>query len=79
MYDAVLDIPHADPITKDKKDGTTPTEDGMKRYFEAVRKAIDQEAPLKAGEAFDRIFYDASVWRAPMNGCKPTWSAESAR
>ena len=62
-YDAVRDIDHKDLVTLSPSGKPLPA--GMETYLEQVRRALDKEAPIRATETFDKVFYAKTVWRDP--------------
>ena len=62
-YDAVRDIGHKDLVTLSPSGKPLPK--GMETYLEQVRRALDREAPIRATETFDKVFYAKAVWRDP--------------
>ena len=62
-YDAAGDIDHKDLVTLNPSGKPLPT--GMGTYLEQVRRALDKEAPIRATETFDKVFYAKTAWRDP--------------
>ena len=55
-YDAVRNTPHSELVT-------TGSEKGMEAFLSALQTSLAREAPIRAAEVFDKVFYASTLWR----------------